>query len=150
MINQYEKKNKLKFYVNTNKKSGEKTLRFHKGKKSDWVRHFFRHFIRHFFRQSAISFRQSAISSPFFSPKRDFFAIFFAKERFTSPFFSPKSEDFAILFAIFFAKARFTKIITDFDINLMEYLRMFSQHTYNNIHINLTIHNNNTILTKQY
>ena len=35
MINQYEKKNKLKFYVNTNKKSGEKTLRFHKGKKSD-------------------------------------------------------------------------------------------------------------------
>ena len=31
MINQYEKKNKLKFYVNTNEKSGEKTQRYHKG-----------------------------------------------------------------------------------------------------------------------
>ena len=31
MINQYEKKNKLKFYVNTNKKTGEKTQRYHKG-----------------------------------------------------------------------------------------------------------------------
>ena len=29
MINQYEKKNKLKFYVNTNKKTGEKTQRYH-------------------------------------------------------------------------------------------------------------------------
>ena len=29
MINQYEKKNKLKFYVNTNKKSGEKIQRYH-------------------------------------------------------------------------------------------------------------------------
>jgi len=33
MINQYEKKNKLKFYVNTNKKSGEKTQRYHMLKK---------------------------------------------------------------------------------------------------------------------
>ena len=33
MINQYEKKNKLKFYVNTNKKSGEKTQRYHYVKK---------------------------------------------------------------------------------------------------------------------
>ena len=31
MINQYEKKNKLKFYVNTNKKTVEKTQRYHKG-----------------------------------------------------------------------------------------------------------------------
>ena len=33
MINQYEKKNKLKFYVNTNKKSGEKIQRYHMLKK---------------------------------------------------------------------------------------------------------------------
>ena len=31
VINQHEKKNKLKFYVNTNKKNGEKTQRYHKG-----------------------------------------------------------------------------------------------------------------------
>ena len=29
MINQYETKNKLKYYVNTNKKTGEKTQRYH-------------------------------------------------------------------------------------------------------------------------
>jgi len=29
MINQYEKKNKLKFYVRNNKKTGEKTTRFY-------------------------------------------------------------------------------------------------------------------------
>ena len=29
MINQYEKKNKLKFYVSNNKKTGEKTTRFY-------------------------------------------------------------------------------------------------------------------------
>ena len=33
MINQSAKKNKLKFYVNTNKKSGEKTQRYHMLKK---------------------------------------------------------------------------------------------------------------------
>ena len=31
MINQYEKNNKLKFYVNTNKNTGEKTQRYNKG-----------------------------------------------------------------------------------------------------------------------
>ena len=31
MINQYDKKNKLKFYVKTNKKTGEKIQRYHKG-----------------------------------------------------------------------------------------------------------------------
>jgi hypothetical protein len=29
IINQYDKKNKLNFYVNTNKKNGEKTQQFH-------------------------------------------------------------------------------------------------------------------------
>jgi hypothetical protein len=30
MINQYEKKNGIKFYINRNKKTGEKSWRFHK------------------------------------------------------------------------------------------------------------------------
>jgi hypothetical protein len=94
MINQYEKKNKLKFYVNTNKKRREDPTLIYI--QTVIFRHFLRHFfspkrdlLRRFFCQSAISFRQRAI--PFRQRAIDF-SMFFAKTRFTSPFYSPKSE----------------------------------------------------------
>jgi hypothetical protein len=73
MIKQYEKKNKLQFYVNANKKN----------RREDPTLSYIQTVICcHFFAISSPIFRQSAI----------YFAIFFAKMRFTSPFFAPKRD----------------------------------------------------------